>query len=170
MEEKMVKKLSILFALVFSVASFGDVAMQNWNWNKYNVKFQAPKGWKVTKNEAKKFVITDNKDFTMTIAPWEDAAEDAKGVATKGYNNYPAKDREIVAEQEVKDLKGFEGYIIVAKGTYNGRALWFASLGLIDPESSVNLYTVFAWWDDPAKNEYFADICDKISASFAKMK
>jgi len=164
---------AVLTVLLATAVLAQEVKWKNWNWEVFNIRFKIPDFVKPTTfKDTKKFSATDNKSFTVSIYPWNNADEEPQVSAKKSYDGFSAvKDKEVIAEYAV-NITDFQGYMIVGKGMniqYN-YPQYFAIFGLYEPKSKLNLLVTFGWWDDAEKNDYFRDICDKIAESVQIMK
>ena len=142
-----------------------DVTMKKWVWKSYDLAFELPSTFSVKVNTKKTFMAEDGF-MTIAIIPWNNSSLSAQDVAMAAYNDYSMTTTKTILQQGAgNDISsGFESYIIFAKGEVNDKILYFAILGLIDPDSPTNLYARFSWWDNHSQNNYY----DKLSATVAK--
>ncbi|HCL56095.1 MAG TPA: hypothetical protein DHW82_03685 [Spirochaetia bacterium] len=163
-------KTLILSAVLLIAASQTHLFAEDWTdweWNDYAIDFSLPNSLTVTEASDTRLVATDNRNFTMTVAPWEDETLTQKDVAYRGYQNYTAiTNKKILDEGDMGEFNGFKGYYIYAYGKSSGKNLYFVIAGLINPNSAVNFYISYAWWDKAEQNSYFEQLAEDITLSF----
>jgi len=163
---KALKRIVLVAAVLFAVNVFAE-GWQDWEWNDYSIDFSLPDSLSVTEASETRLVATDKKNFTMTVAPWNDASLTEKQVAYKGYNNYTAiTAKQILEEDSMGDFNGFKGYYIYGYGKSSGKSLYFVIVGLINPNSAANFYLTFAWWDKASQNAAFEQMAADIALTF----
>ncbi len=128
--------------------------MRNWGWKRYRLNFKLPSTWTVKDNGARGKFKASGKAVSMRIVPWRDASRTAKDVAFAAYRSSTSiKGKRIVRKEYVPGSHGsLKEYMIVAEGWQNQngrrRKVRIGIIGMINPNSSVNLYARFFWWAD----------------------
>jgi len=117
------------------------VAMAEWEWKEYSLKFSAPDNIKVVKNEGTAFEAKmDNDNLEVAIYPWKDGNVTKDNVKEQVANlaqTLGFKCSEVIE----LNLNGFNGaYIICEK---DGASCIIE--GLIDPNSATNFYSVIGY-------------------------
>ncbi|HAS47179.1 MAG TPA: hypothetical protein DCS93_42240 [Microscillaceae bacterium] len=168
--------LALVFAGVFfaqSSAQAQSQVMRNWSWGQYRVKFKLPSTWNVTDKGARGTFKATGKAVTFWIKPWRDASRTAKDVALAAYRSSTSiKGKRIVNQQYVSGSHGgLKEYMIVAEGWQNQngrrRKVKIGIIGMINPKSSVNLYSRFFWWADGRYASINNSLTYKVAKSFS---
>lgn len=167
MKSKVIKLLCVSIFLMGATAIFAQ-DMIDMEWSNYNIAFQIPSDFKERECTDTLYSGATGK-FSLTISPWKDANVTEIDVAKKGYDTYTATtNKQKLDEGEMPDMEesGFKAYYIVGSGTQTNKALYFIVVGVINPNSDVNFYARFAWWDNPSVNDSTVEICEQVIQSF----
>jgi hypothetical protein len=143
--------LGFSFLFVTFASSASAQPMKNWTWKKYNLKFKLPRYMKITRKRSSGSVnklVAKGKGLTVEIVPWRNRSiRNARQAAWSAYRKFTVtKRKRITAQRRVNFSSRLQGYVFFGKGYQGSRSLSFAILGLINPNSSVNLYVRFQWW------------------------
>jgi len=160
---KNLKKHLVLGLLVLFVGTSINVhARQNtktWTWKKHRLKFDLPLNWKVTSNTGTKFNASGD-NASLKFIPWNDhSVTTAKQVAMRAYRKSTmVSKKRIIRQQKMVFKGGLEKYMLLVEGTQKSkstgkvRRVQMGIMGLINPNSSVNMYARFVWWKSDSQN------------------
>lgn len=163
------KIVTFTFCFIFIMSSSAIFAADwiDMEWSAYNLSFQVPSDMKEYVNTEKQYGVTGS--VSLTINPWKDATITERDAAQKAYDTVKGIDnRQLLDEGDLPDMEesGLRGYYMIGSGYQNKRALYFLFVGVINPNSDVNFYLCFMWWDDPKTNDVKVQLCEDIVKTF----
>ncbi len=167
------KKVSfILMIVLFVSAGFVETAKAQWitlTYAQYGISFKAPKGFKVTQNNANGY-IANGATFTMEIYPWSDAEiTEPVDIAQAAFDEMNAEEKTIVDQGPIT-LTGFTGHKVVGTGTQEGNVLVYALGGYLNPKNDTNFKVVCTFWYDEKTFDVNYKAAEFILASFKPVK
>jgi len=161
-------KRIILFTLIFAIGVIftanpsESISFKKMNWKSYNIKFQVPRHWKITRSDGKAF-IAKGDGVVMAIYPKKYSSHTAKSIAKRAYYGYPVIGYKRIHRQKylAKGNTGLNRYIIFgsAKYTYKrpagfyGRPVQFGIIGMTNPRESISLFCRFYWFTDESQSK-----------------
>ena len=163
----------VVIGVFLTQSSVQAQQMRIWTWKQYKLKFKLPSTWTVKDNGANGKFKAVGKAVSMNIVPWRDASRTAKDVALAAYRSSSSiKGKRITRQEYVAGSHGgLKEYLIVAEGWQNQngkrRKVRIGIIGMINPKSSVNLYTRFFWWADGRYTSTNDGLTYKVAKSFS---
>jgi hypothetical protein len=160
-------KVVLLFVVIVSIG-FAETISAQWvplTYKQYGITFQAPKGFKITQNDAEGFVAS-GANFTMEIYPWSDASiTEPVEIAQSAYDEMNATDKEIVDQGPIT-LSGFSGHKVVGTGIQEGNVMVYALGGYLNPNNDTNFKVICTFWYDEKTYDTNYKAAEYILASF----
>ena len=163
-----------IFLLTVLIASVGFAGTLSAQWvplvyKTYGISFKAPKGFKITQNDAEGFVA-NGATFSMEIYPWSDAEITSPvDIAQAAFDEMNAEEKEIVGQGPIT-LTGFKGHKVIGTGTQEGNVLVYALGGYLNPKNATNFKVICTFWFDEKTYNTNYKAAEYILASFKAVK
>jgi hypothetical protein len=173
MNKNRIKILLTVFVLTLVSTGAFTQSMMNWQWHAYKIGFQLPTAWRVLENSNTQFRVEGNEaGIALIILPWNDPKLNARDVAMKGFGAiYNTTGLKVNQDRPVNQyLGGMKGHIVFGEGIHQNKRMSIAVLGLIDPNSPVNVFARFTWWTEHPEANKASLLSEQIAKSFVKYK
>ncbi len=152
------KTRHLLFStLSFLLLSSALKAQVDMVWDNHGIGFKVPRGFVVKTNNDSEFTATNNEVW-VTILPFQDEKVTEDDLADGLVEMATGLDYDLVTDADELELDDFVGFYV--RGVKDGVSAIL--IGLLDTESSTNLFVVIAHtedWEDEAlliANSFYA--------------